>query len=306
MIRYLVRRLILAAVVLWAALTLTFLVLRAGGDPITADMMASGATPEQVQQVLHDLGYDRPLVVQYVSFLGDLLRGDLGTSLRYKTDNAELIATRAPFTLYLGLDALIFAAVFAVVFGLISARRPGGVVDRTISGATSLMLATPSFVVGLLLIMVLSVNLKWLPVSGAAQPTAVILPAITLAMAPAARFVRVLRASLIEVSHAEYIVTAKAKGVPGYLISMRHLLRNALLPFVTLMGLQVSALVGGAVVVESVFGWPGIGTLARDALTGKDYTLVQAIVVVTATTVVVVNIVTDLLYRVIDPRIQLR
>lgn len=304
--RYLIRRGFLAVLVLWAAVSLTFLILHAAGDPISAEMQASGATEEQIQAALRALGYDRPLGIQYLDFLGSLVRGDLGSSIRFRDGNVALIAERIPFTLWLAIYAMTLAVVVSLVLGLLSAHRPGSLVDRVITAFCSLSLATPSFVFGLFLIIILAVQMRLLPVSGAATPAAVIMPALALSLAPTARFTRLLRGTLLEVSHSEFVTTARAKGVAEWRVTLRHILRNALLPVVTLMALQVSALIGGAVVVESVFGWPGLGTLARDALASRDIPLVQAIVVVTAVVVVVVNLVTDVAYTFIDPRIALQ
>lgn len=304
MTRYLLRRLLITVVVMTLAITAVFVALHASGEPIVDELTAAGATQEQIQTVLHQLGYDRPLVEQLGSFWADLFRGDLGTSYRYHQSTVTLIADRAPYTLWLAGYAILLTAVFGLVLGALAASFPNTLVDRAIRWWCSLAMATPSFVVGVFLILVFAVSMRVVPVSGAASGASVILPAATLALAPAARIGRLLRGSMLEVAQSDYVTTARAKGVSERGVLVRHQLRNALLPVVTVLAMQVSALVGGAVIVESVFTWPGLGTLAVTALSSRDFPLVQAIVVLMVVVVMVVNLVTDLLYTLLDPRIS--
>ncbi len=306
MLWYIARRLVQGVLVLLAAVSLVFFALHSSSDPISAELQASGASEEQIRDALRAAGYDRPLFVQYLDFLGDLARGDLGRSLRYGESNLTLIAERMPFTLWLAGFAVLLAIVASAVLGPLSARRPGGATDRIVGTLTSTALAVPSFVVGVLLILVFAVQFRVLPVSGAATVNAVVLPAVALSLTLTARLTRLFRGTLLEVAGSDFITTARAKGVREWRIQLHHLMRNALIPVLTLLALQISALVGGAVVVESVFGWPGIGLLARDALLARDFPLVQAVVVVAAAVVVTTTLLTDLLYLVIDPRIGYR
>lgn len=307
MATFLLRRLILAIFVVLAVATLTFFAMRLNGsNPIAESMSASGASQQAIASAERALGYDRPLVVQYGAFLSQFLHGNLGTSVSYEQADISLIAERAPFTLELAGAALAITLVVGIPIGIISAIRRGSFADHLSLLFAGLGQSVPSFVAGPILILLFAVWLRWLPVAGAASVSAVVLPAVTLALYPAARVARLLRASMLDVLKADYVTTARAKGLAERLVVVSHIFRNALLPVLTIVGLQIIGLLGGAVVVESVFGWPGIGSLAVSALLNSDFPLVQAIVIVSAVAVVVVNLLTDLLYALADPRIKVR
>ncbi|MEV7005052.1 ABC transporter permease [Streptosporangium sp. NPDC051022] len=306
MATFLLRRLLLAVFVLLAVSSVTFFALRLNGDPITESLQASGASAAEISAIRHEMGYDRPIAMQYADFLAHLARGDFGDSLRYGQPAVQLIGERLGYTLELAGVALLLTLVVAIPLGILSAVRHGTVVDRLTIVLAAVGQAVPNFVVGPLLILLFGVVLGWLPVSGAEEPTALILPAVTLALYPLARVARLLRVSMIDVAGNDYVTTARAKGVAEWAVVVRHVFRNALLPVLTIVGLQIVAMLGGAVVVETVFGWPGLGTLAKDALLTSDFPLVQAIVVLIAAGVVVVNLATDIVYSVADPRIRRR
>jgi peptide/nickel transport system permease protein len=303
--RYLARRIVFSVVVLFVVVTVTFFGVRLTSDPVE-QLSAVGASTQDIQAVRHSLGYDRPIGIQYVEYLGKLARGDLGISLRYQQSNLTLIEGRLPYTAELAGAALLLTVLFAIPLGVVAAARRDRTADRGIQGFVALGQAVPNFVVGPLLILLFAVHLHWVPVAGVQGLGSIALPAVTLAIYPISQIARVLRASMLEVWHADYVTTARAKGLAESTVVSRHMLRNALVPMITLLGLQVAALLGGAVIVESIFGWPGLGRFAVQALLGGDYSLAQAIVVVMTAIVVLVNLATDLAYSFIDPRIKLR
>jgi peptide/nickel transport system permease protein len=303
-IRFLVRRVLLSIVVLWAVSTITFTILNKTGDPVTFSLEQTGATPADIARVKHQFGYDRPFLVQYWSFLKDASHGDFGKSFQFGTSARQIVFERLPYTLRLTGVALALTLLVSFPLGMLAAFRVGGVVDRVALLVAALGQSVPSFVLGPLLIIVFAVSWRFLPASGSNGRTSIILPAVTLAMYPIARITRVLRASILDVANSEHVRVARARGVSEGVILVRHVTRNALLPVVTLIGLQLTAMLGGAVIVENVFAWPGIGTLARSSLLAGDFGIVQVIVMVVALLVIAINLLTDLLYTVIDPRIS--
>jgi peptide/nickel transport system permease protein len=304
MTRFLLRRIALSVFVLFAVVTLTFLSLSLAGDPITNKMTLAGASQEDIKAALHALGYDRPVFVRYISFLGDLLVGDFGKSFIYGQNALDMVLQRFPYTLQLAAVSLAITIVVAIPLGVLAAVKRDSLLDRGIIAFAALGQAVPSFVVGPLLILLFAVALRMLPVSGAVAPGSLVLPAVTLALLPIARVIRLLRGSMLDISTADFVTTARSKGVRETVVIMRHMFRNALLPTITIIGMQIANLLGGAVIVEAIFGWPGIGSLARDSLIANDFPLVQTIVILAAATVVVVNTATDLVYSLIDPRIK--
>jgi peptide/nickel transport system permease protein len=303
-IRFVVRRLVLSIIVLWAVTTVTFTILNRTGDPVTFSLEATGASQTDIARVKHQFGYDRPFLVQYGSFIRHALRGDFGDSFQFRTSALQIVLDRLPYTLELAGVALALTLLVAFPLGIGAAFRAGGAVDRFALILAGLGQAVPSFVLGPFLIIVFAVSMRVLPASGSQGRDSIVLPAVTLAMYPLARITRVLRASMLEVVNSEHVRVARARGVPERTILLRHVTRNALLPVVTLIGLQLTAMLGGAVIVENVFSWPGIGTLARSALIAGDFAIVQVIVVIVALLVIAINLATDLLYTVIDPRIS--
>jgi peptide/nickel transport system permease protein len=302
--RFIVRRLLMSILVLWAVSTITFTILNRTGDPVTFSLEATGATQSDIAKVKHEFGYDRPFVVQYWSFLEHGVQGNFGDSFQYRTSATQLVLDRLPFTLRLAGVALALTLLISFPLGMLGAYRPGGIVDRFALLVAALGQSVPSFVLGPLLIILFAVSMHWLPASGSTGGKAIILPAVTLAMYPIARITRVLRASMLDVVNSEHVRVARARGVSERMILVRHVTRNALLPVVTLIGLQLTAMLGGAVIVENIFAWPGIGSLARSALLAGDLAIVQVIVILVAALAIGINLLTDLLYTVIDPRIS--
>jgi peptide/nickel transport system permease protein len=301
--------LLYSILVLFGVTLLVFITLRLSGDPVQLLLREGNPSQQDIDALRHALQLDRPLYQQYFSFIGHAVRGDFGNSLRYKTSAFDEVMSRMPATLELAVAAYIFAILLAVPTGVLSAVRRGGVVDFLSRLVSLVGLSFPSFWLGLMLILLFGVRLKWLPVSGRGegfegQLKALIMPAVTLGLVNAATLTRLIRSSMLEVLNADYIRTARAKGLRERSVLVRHGLRNALIPVVTLAGLQVGFLLGGAVIVEVVFSWPGVGRLVVDAIGFRDYPMVQAAVTVLAIILILANLLVDLLYAVIDPRIK--
>jgi len=302
--RYIVRRLLQTILVLWGVSLLAFGVLFLAGDPASA-MIGENWTPEMIADFRHQMGFDQPWHVQYGRFLSRAAQGDLGVSLRQRRPNLELILDRMPATLELAAAALLISIVIAIPVGVISATKRNTWLDNTAMLGALLGQSVPSFWLGLMLILVFSVTLGWTPVAGRGTWMHLILPAITLGAYSTARNARMMRSSMLEVLGQPYVTTARAKGLAEYVVLTRHAMRNALIPIITLIGLEFGALLGGAVIVETIYAWPGVGRLTVQAIYGRDIPLVQASVIVLATIFVLVNLVVDLLYTVVDPRVRL-
>ncbi|ROR32305.1 nickel ABC transporter permease [Inmirania thermothiophila] len=293
-----------AAVVVAGVVLVVFLLIHlVPGDPVEA-MLGEGATAADRAALRRDLGLDRPLAEQLAAYLGGLARGDLGVSLYARRPVAELVAERLPATLELAAAGLAVALLLALPLGVVAAVRRGGWPDRTAMAFSLAGISIPNFWLGPLLMLLFSLRLGWLPVSGREGPASLVLPALTLGTGLAAVLARMVRASLLEVLAEDYIRTARAKGLPERAVILRHGLRNALLPVATLLGLQLGALLAGAVITETVFSWPGIGSLTVEAIRRRDYPLVQGCVLVIALAYVAVNTLTDLAYAWIDPRVR--
>ena len=301
---FLTRRLLLLVPTLLGVTLATFLMLHlTPGDPVTI-MLGEFASASDVARLRAELGLDRPIVVQYLKFLGRAVRGDLGSSIRSRRPVQEEIAERLPATMMLALAAQVLAVCAGITAGVTAAaaRRPS--VDSAIVAVTLVGLSMPTFWSGLLLILLFSLTLGWLPITASGGLRALILPAVTLAAPAAAVLARVTRASVLEVLRQDYVRTARAKGVSERLVVYRHALRNALIPVLTVAALQFAGLVAGAVIVESVFSRPGLGRLAVTAILSRDFPLAQGIVLVVASMYVFVNVGVDLVYGVLDPRIR--
>lgn len=304
MASYIIRRLLQTILVLWGVSLLAFAVLFLAGDPASA-MIGENWTPEMIADFRHQMGFDQPAHVQYGRFLARAVRGDLGVSLRQRRPNLELILDRMPATIQLAAAALLISIIIAIPVGVISATKRNSWLDNTAMLGALLGQSVPSFWLGLMLILIFSVTLGWTPVAGRGTWAHLILPAITLAAYSTARNARMMRSSMLEVLGQPYVTTARAKGLVEHVVLMRHAMRNALIPIITLIGLEMGALLGGAVIVETIFAWPGVGRLTVQAIYGRDIPLVQASVIVLAAIFVVVNLVVDLLYTVVDPRVRL-
>lgn len=319
-LRFLLNRLGKAALILVAAAAVNFLVIRlAPGDPASVMAGEAGAADQAyVEHLRHEFGLDKPVFVQLLIYIKQVSTFDLGYSYRQRSTVAALILDRLPATLLLTGTAFCLALFIGVTLGAIAAVRQGDWLDRLITSAVLIVYATPIFWVGLLGILVFSVWLDWLPAFGNAsiglQQSGIasffdaakylVLPAVTLGLFYVATYARLTRAKVAEIQSLDFVKTARAKGLPRGRILRAHILRNALLPVVTLAGLQAGQLVGGAVLVETVFGWPGIGRLAFDALLQRDYSILLGVFLVSSAVVLVFNLLTDLLYSFFDPRIE--
>jgi len=306
------RLLRLVGVVLGVCL-LTFFLINALPGNVAVAVLGDQATPEEIAALTQKLGLDQPLPLRFLNWLGGVLHGDLGASLVNQQPVWDAVSQRIPVTLELVVLALLFAIVAAVPTALLAVRKPGGVLDRLLGMLSFSFLAIPQFLLGLLLILALAIGLHLFPVSGwisfdqdpIGNLSTAFLPALTLAATPFAYFSRLLRADMMEqLTREDYVTTARAKGVPRPAILFRHVLRNSVFPMMTMVGLTTSLLVGGSVVVESIFGVPGIGQLLIQSITSRDIPIVLGVVVFVATVVVIVNLVIDMLYGVVDPRIR--
>ena len=273
------------------------------GDPVI-QMLGEGAQPADVAQLRHAMGLDQPLSRQYLDYLQALTRGDLGTSLRYHEPVSKALVERYPATLQLTVASLIFALLFSIPAGVRAAVKANSAQDRWISVFSLLGLSIPNFALGPLLILLFSIQLMWLPVSGIGGWRHLVLPAITLGLGLAAVTTRMVRAAMLEELQADYLRTAQAKGLSKTIVFYRHALKNSLIPIVTVVGLQFGNLLAGTFVTESIFSWPGVGRLTLQAIQFRDYPLVQGCILAIALTYILVNFLTDITYIFIDPRIR--
>jgi ABC-type dipeptide/oligopeptide/nickel transport system permease component len=306
MIRYLGLRLLLALPALWLILTMVFLLAHiVPGDPVQ-QMLGEGARAEDLQQLRHTLGLDLPVPVQYGRYLAGVARGNLGESIRFQQPVLRVVLSRYPATLELALFALLVCAAIAIPAGLYAAEYRGSAADHAVGVFTLLGLSVPNFALGPVLILVFSVIWGWLPVSGRGGVSHLILPGITLGAALAAILTRMVRTSVIEELSSDYIRTARAKGLSESAVLFHHAFRNALIPILTILGLQFGTLLAGTIVTESIFSWPGIGRLSVQAIEARDYPLLQGCILLIAVSYVLVNLLTDVIYALVDPRVRLQ
>lgn len=303
MLHYIVRRLGQSALTVFLVIALIFTVVRAIGDP-THLMLPPEATEADRAVLRAQMGLDRPLPVQFASFIGDLAHGDFGTSYRFARPALGVVAEALLPTLLLAVAALGVAVLIGLPLGIASALWPHGTVDQFAKVFTVLGQAAPPFFFSLIFVKLFSLHLGWFPTGGYGTPLHLVLPTCALGWYAAAGVARLTQSSMVTVLHAEYIKFARIKGVPEHVIVLRHALRNAVLPVITFVSLQFGVLLGGAVSVEVVFAWPGVGQLILDSINNLDYTIVQAAVTVAAVVFALVNLTVDLLYAVIDPRIR--
>jgi len=307
LITYISQRLLQAVPVLVGISVLSFLMLHlVPGDPVQIFAGDKPLTPQRAEELRHQYGLDRPLVVQYADYASHALRGDLGVGLRSQRPVLDSILQALPGTAQLTLAALTMAALIGITLGVLAAVSHGSWLDTAIMGVAMLGISTPVFYSSLLLILLFSFTLTWLPATGQGGLERLVMPATALGLSSAAVLARLVRSSMLEVLRQEYVVTARAKGLAPPLVVLRHALKNALIPAVTMLGLQLGALLGGAVVTETIFSRPGIGRLAVEGILGRDFPLVQGTVLFAATTYVLINLVVDVSYAVIDPRIRYR
>jgi peptide/nickel transport system permease protein len=302
--RYFLRRLLLTIPVLVGVATLVFSLIHfIPGDPAQA-MLGEGASQEDIEQLRTRLGLDRPLIVQYGAFLNGVVHGDLGVSLRNDQPVARQIVQRMPATAELALASMTVAVLFALPLGIMAAVWRGTAIDITAMTLSLVGISIPNFWLGPLLAIVFAVQLGWLPVGGSGTPAHLILPSVTLGAALAAILARMTRASLLEELREPYVLAARAKGVSRSRAVLHHAFRNSLIPIVTILGLQFGVVLTGAVITETIFAWPGIGRLLIQSIGFRDYPTVQGCVLLIAVTYVGVNLITDLTYGFLDPRIR--
>ncbi|MAZ53240.1 MAG: ABC transporter permease [Trueperaceae bacterium] len=280
-----------------------FILIRVGGDPV-AHMVEPDATEEEVQLVREAYGFDKPFLEQYFTQFSLIIRGDFGDSLRFKEPAMPLVIDRLPATLELALASIVVALLIAAPAGILSAVYQNTWIDFLVTTSSTLGRAMPNFWIGIMLILVVGVQLRWLPPSGRLELVSIILPAITLGTSIATTLARVLRSSLLEVMRRDYMTTAHAKGLKKWTVILRHGLRNALIAVVTVFGLQMAWLLGGSVIIEEVFAWPGMGRLLLRSVLLRDLAVVQAGVMVFALVIMFTNLVVDILYAYLDPRIR--
>jgi ABC-type dipeptide/oligopeptide/nickel transport system permease component len=309
--QYILRRLLILPVTVFGASVLVFMVLHlVPGNPAQV-IAGADAPPATVEAITRELGLDKPLPEQYWNYLKHTLQGDLGRSLRSKRPVADDIRDALPNTLRLAVLAAVITPLIAIPLGILAAAKQGTPLDTSVTFLATIGITMPTFATGLILIFVFGVRFGWLPISGIGGPIwtldglkHVLLPAIALSLGSIAVVARLSRSALLEVLNQDYIRTARAKGLRDRQVVLRHGLKNALLPIVTVFGLQIGGLLSGAVVTETVFAWPGIGRLAVSAIAGRDFPVIQGCLLVVATLFVLVNLAVDLLYAVIDPRIH--
>jgi ABC-type dipeptide/oligopeptide/nickel transport system permease component len=306
MIRYVSLRLLLSLPALWLIFTMVFLLAHiVPGDPVE-QMLGEGATASDVTNLRHALGLDLPLPVQYGRYLAGVVRGDLGESFRFQQPVTHVVLEHYPATLELAFAALLVCCGIGIPAGILAAQHRGGPGDHAIGFFTLLGLSVPNFALGPLLILIFSVIIGWLPVSGRGGFAHLILPAVTLGAALAAILTRMVRTSVLEQMSSDYVRTARAKGLKERDVLLRHAFRNALIPILTILGLQFGTLLAGTIVTETIFSWPGIGRLAVQAIEARDYPLLQGCILVIAVSYVIVNLLTDLVYAFVDPRVRLQ
>lgn len=303
---FFLRRLAVVIPTIIGAVTLVFFFLHMiPGDPVEV-MLGETAQQADKERLRQELGLNQPLYVQYGRFVAGICQGDLGGSYFYRRPVVQVIAERIPATVELALAAFLVAGLIAIPLGIIAALREGTAVDNAAVLFSLVGVSIPNFWLGPLLIILFSIKLGWFPVSGKAGVASLVLPAITLGAAFAAILSRMTRASLLERLGEDYLMVARAKGLPEWKVILKHALRNALIPIITVMGLQIGALLSGAIITENVFSWPGIGTLLINAIEARDYPLVQGCILFISLSYVLVNLLTDLFYGWADPRIRLQ
>jgi peptide/nickel transport system permease protein len=305
MVAYILRRLLQSAFVIFGVACVTFLVLRlVPGDPARL-MVPPGTSEKVVDSLRRELGTDQPLIVQFGRFLGGLLRGDLGESFRQGRPVLELVLEALPATLALATTTMLTAVLVAVPLGIVAAYRSGGILDRAILIFSLAGQSVPNFWLGVMLVLVFAIRLQWFPAIGMEGPSSIVLPTLTLALILVAILVRTVRQSMLEALNEDYVRTARAKGMPETKVVLVHALKNAAIPLVTILGLQVGFVLGGAFVVELIFDWPGVGLLALEAIDTRDFPVVQGVVILVAAVFTFANLAVDIAYAYLNPRVRL-
>jgi peptide/nickel transport system permease protein len=302
---FLVRRFFQSIIVILGVIIITFLISRVAGDPVSL-LLPPEATPEQRAYLTKDLGLDQPLYIQLVTYVSKVVRGDFGVSFRHNEPAMKLLIERIPASLYLSLVATLISICVALPLGIISAIKRGTIFDRIGMTLALFGQSAPAFWTGIMMILLVAVKLRWLPPSGFGGPTHVILPALTIASFFTAATARLTRSSILDVLDSEYVRYARLKGVPEFVVIMRHVLRNSFITILNIVALQLGVLFGNSVITEFIFAWPGIGRLSLEAIYNRDYPVIQAAVVVIACFFVVINLLVDIVYSLTDPRVSRR
>jgi peptide/nickel transport system permease protein len=302
MAAYLLRRLLQSLIVLAVVVAIVFLLLFLSGDPALL-LLPPDASRADIALFSHEMGFDRPMAVQFLHFAGNLVHGDFGRSWRFQQPALPIVLERLPATIELAVASLVLALLAGIPLGIYSSLHRDRIGDSAGMVLALLGQSIPSFWLGIMLILLFAVELGLLPTSGRAGLATLILPAVSLALALVGRIARLMRSSMLEVLHEDYIRTARAKGLTEWSVIGMHALKNALLPVLTVAGLEFGHLLGGTVIIETVFAWPGIGLLAVQSVAGRDYPVVQAVILISAVIFILINLAVDLLYLWLDPRI---
>ena len=300
---FLIYRLFRLLIALWCVVTVVFVVMRLSGDPVPL-LLPPDAPIAEMERLRHDMGLDRPIYVQYGVFINQAVQGDFGRSIHFRTSAMQVVWERVPATLELAFVSFVCAIVVAIPAGVVSAIRRGSVYDNIVMGVALVGQAAPTFYIGIMLILVCSLRLNLFPTSGRGGWQNLVLPGVTLGAFAMASIARITRSAVLEIMQADYIRTARAKGLPEFWTLAKHTMRNAAIPIVTIVGLQLGNLLGGAVVTETIFSWPGIGRLAIQSIYNRDYPIVQSCVFITAAMFVILNLLVDVAYGILDPRIR--
>jgi peptide/nickel transport system permease protein len=300
---FLIYRLFRLLIALWCVVTVVFVVMRLSGDPVPL-LLPPDAPIAEMERLRHDMGLDRPIYVQYGVFINQAVQGDFGRSIHFRTSAMQVVWERVPATLELAFVSFVCALVVAIPAGVVSAIRRGSVYDNIVMGVALVGQAAPTFYIGIMLILVCSLRLNLFPTSGRGGWQNLVLPGVTLGAFAMASIARITRSAVLEIMRADYIRTARAKGLPEFWTLAKHIMRNAAIPIVTIVGLQLGNLLGGAVVTETIFSWPGIGRLAIQSIYNRDYPIVQSCVFITAAMFVILNLLVDVAYGILDPRIR--
>lgn len=310
--KYIIGRILNMIPTLFVVAVIVFLITRMlPGDP-AAVMLGPQASVEEVEALTEELGLNEPLYIQFFEYIGNLLKGDFGNSLTYNQPIVDLIMERFPNTVILAVSALIISLIIGVPAGIIAAKKQNSFLDYAVTSISLIGVSMPIFWLGIMLVLLFSVNLGWFPSTGMGSMdegigdfiSHMILPSIALATIPTAQFARITRSSMLEVISQDYVKTARSKGLSEFLVICKHAFKNALTPLLTVLGLQVSSMLGGAVLTETIFSWPGMGLLIIDAIEKRDFVVVQNMVIFIALIFVVVNLVVDILYKVVNPRVK--
>lgn len=302
---YFLTRLLESVVTIWGVLTIVFFSLRLTGDPVLL-MLPLGSTVEQIEDTRRALGFDRPLWEQYIDFFGRVVRGDFGESTRFEQPALPLVLERLPATAELALLSMVLAIVLGVTAGTVAALRRNSMLELLAMGGALIGQATPVFWLGIMLVLLFAAQLRWLPSGGRGSLEHLILPVFTLAIFSSASIARLLRSSLLEIQDQDYVRTARSKGLSERAILLRHEMKSALVPVVTIIGIQTGRLLGGTIITETIFSWPGVGRLVVQAIENRDFPVVMAATTILAGTIVGINLLVDLTYSLLDPRIRVR